>query len=109
MKIERLEKLVYGSFLAQAKAGLPDGFNEAVLQGLDPVEQIEFINRFKAALPQPAEKPAAERKLGATVPAKPAKPTEGPEPGSMAERSKAFQDQLKARTSKSAIVTGFYR
>jgi hypothetical protein len=108
-KLARLEKIVFNTMLVEAKASLPEGFNEKALEGLDPLDQVEFINRFKAALPKATEKTPATRQIGAQVPAKAAKPQEGASPGSMAERAKFNQELLKGNQGKPGVVSGMYK
>jgi len=111
-RITRLERLVTTSLLAQEKRDLPEGFNHAVLDGMDPVDQIEFLTRFKAAMPKIEQKQTDNRKVGATVPAKPAKATEDSEPGSMAERSRIAREKLAEHRKAGGpgiIAGGFYK
>jgi hypothetical protein len=104
-----MERLIVTSLLTQAKAGLPDGFNQAALDGMDAMDQIEFLDRFKAAMPKPAAPAAAPAsqsktttpaaKPGATVPAMPTG-VATVEPGSMAERARLARETLQERRQR---------
>lgn len=70
-----MEKTDIDSLLAQEKADLPEGFNVKVLEGMEPADQVMFLQRFKAAYPKKAkpvdilaEKPITTRQVGAQVP-----------------------------------------
>jgi hypothetical protein len=100
----RMERLIVTTLLNQAKSDLPDGFNAAALDGMDPLDQVDFITRFKLAMPKavPASQsktttPAA--KPGATVPAKPTG-VATIEPGSMAERARLARETLQERRQR---------
>lgn len=97
--------------LVQAKASLPEGFNEKALEGLDPLAQVEFISRFTAAMPKPAEKTPATRQLGAQVPAKASIPEDEPPAASMAERARVTKELLAENRKKGGkgIIVGMYK
>ena len=97
--------------LVEAKASLPEGFNEKALEGLDPLDQVEFINRFKAALPKATEKTPATRQIGAQVPAKAAKPDADVPATSMAERARVTKELLaeNRKNGGKGIIVGMYK
>ena len=103
----RMERLIVTTLLNQAKSDLPDGFNAAALDGMDPLDQVDFITRFKLAMPKAAVAAAASQsktttpaaKPGATVPAKPTG-VATIEPGSMAERARLARETLQERRQR---------